>query len=139
MKREEVVGRTITRVMRDEVVVEHGGHPFAGISDGVYHFFHVFLELDGRDLIEVGLDRRYYPLRCVSNDIRQQLSDIVVPEGGCIGEVIADVVTINDQIRVRLSSGRYFLVENALHGTEVWLEQPENIPQESLVDYWEGV
>ena len=53
VNREMVVGREITRLMRDEVVIEQG-KPVAGISGGVYRFFHVFLELDGRDLMEVG-------------------------------------------------------------------------------------
>ncbi|MHB8901893.1 MAG: hypothetical protein ACYC6Y_24320 [Thermoguttaceae bacterium] len=138
MNRDDVVGRKITRLMRDTVTTESAPPAVAGISGDVRQFFHVYLELDGRDVMEVGLDRRYYPLEYAPADIRDHLTDVTFPEcvRGCIGDFITDVMTLYEQIIIRLSSGRYFWVEDSLHGTEICLDRPEDVPEEALVGYW---
>jgi hypothetical protein len=141
INREDVVGRTITHILRDDVEIDVGKPFVTGISTGVRKYFHVFLELDHNELMEVGMDRRYYPLEFVPITMRGKLTDLDIPEEvpTCVNETIEDVLIHYEQITFRLSSGRYFWVVDDLQGTEIRLDSPDDLSTEKMKDYWSPV
>jgi len=143
-----VIGRKITRLLRDEITLVQG-RPFPGISTGERRVYNVFMELDGKDLLKVGRNRHTFPLEIVAGlpSAFAGLRDFEVDEAAhsCLGEEIVDVLvsSINEVVVLRLSGGRFFWQEHDIWGTELYLEPASNLARkrgtalDDMLPYWD--
>lgn len=145
MKRSDVVGHTITALLRDEKSF-YQGEGLPGVSTGEMFFYSVFLELDGSELLYLGSHRKHDALRLVAPEKNARLVNLELDEGvpTCVGETIREVLVSCGSVFLYLSSARYLWIDDDLEGTELYLENEEYFTCRGaasalkMVTYWGG-
>jgi hypothetical protein len=135
MKPTDVINRRITRLLRSPYDVDDRGRKF----------YRVFLELEGTDVIELGMWRDTDPLRPfgVGGLRRSELVDLELWPGTApvIRKHIAAVMVPSDgeAIYLLLSDGRYLWLSLEEHGMDVRVEDEAYVMEGrsgAMRDYW---
>jgi hypothetical protein len=124
IKADEILGKTITRIFRDEPEY-YKGHPIQGLNpSGDSWYYNVFLELDNSSLFQIPgwcpdpeiikIDHN----NIVKNNLVEFTSEYNIHE--CLGRVIKNIVILYDRLLfVLLSEDMLLWIETDIFGTEI--------------------